>query len=811
MTNVIFDLVDVVGEVRPGDTVRIWPPRVTRNPGGQTVVTRPETVNVGAGPATRDISPGPLWVQIQAGGYTDTEPKLVRVPEVGEFPDDVTIANLLARVEHYDPVLESWAYENARRAEQAALEAIAARDRSESGAELSKDAAAVSVAAALGFEGHSPEQVIDAAARAEEVRAEVVPLADQVRTDATSTAANRKHVDGQVEAIDTAFTESVPPYLQPAALTRDRLLGSPHVDARVEGLWGVTTSKEDVAPILNAAANRARAERRPLYIPAPKSYIAGGDGTSAYSIFQTVDLRFLDVYCEANIIVRHADSPGIIVGDDANLRNGRTIRLGNVKHENTGYFDWDWPYPAVRVIGFMNGQFRISNSSLLELSVDGSNRRDRAIAYSSFDLQRVNYLRLQGINGGWINENTFHGGSYNRITVEGDYSHSENTWYKPSMEGSHVLFDFQCGYGNSVQEARTEGGARVRFSKRANRNILTSLYLGNMDVIHETFKVEEDLGEENIVTTVVSQNHTPHTLFCLSPETFLTDTASSLVRVTKGTAAPIPTLPAGKIRLPGNWTPWIDTGLIPLESKTVRGVANVNKSMSPDNRITRFNLTCDQQALRTNVFFYDSQGRLIRSDEVESMRLYAGWAVSGSSGGYYTVNYIYGLPIVVTNPDAKFMRIEVTSGGLPVDRRLVEHVTLTAYAQEGTVPTTVSRMIDAIHRPVFGTAMPTSGLAWPGTTIAGRSGSWRSVARVDTSVKSVMSPTELALGSSSGIAPGDVIGVLMDDGGAHWTTVESVSGATVTISTAPSGTVTVGAAVGTTRWVYIPDVSPAAP
>lgn len=151
MTNVIFNLVDVVGEVRPGDTVRIWPPRVTRNADGQVQVTRPETINVGEGPVTRDISPGPLWVQIQAGGYTDTEPKLVRVPQAGESTDDVTLATLLGRVEHYDPVLESWAYENAGRAEQAALDSIAARDRSEAGAELSEDAAAVSVAAAVGL------------------------------------------------------------------------------------------------------------------------------------------------------------------------------------------------------------------------------------------------------------------------------------------------------------------------------------------------------------------------------------------------------------------------------------------------------------------------------------------------------------------------------------------------------------------------------------------------------------------------------------------------------------------------------------
>ena len=49
-------------------------------------------------------------------------------------------------------------------------------------------------------------------------RDEVVPLAGQVATDASATAAHRAHVDDQVAAIDTAFTESVPPYLQPDAL-----------------------------------------------------------------------------------------------------------------------------------------------------------------------------------------------------------------------------------------------------------------------------------------------------------------------------------------------------------------------------------------------------------------------------------------------------------------------------------------------------------------------------------------------------------------------------------------------------------------
>src|SRR5699024_9305979 len=43
--------------------------------------------------------------------------------------------------------------------------------------------------------------------------------AQQVAADASATALHREHVDGQVAAIDTAFTDSIPPYLQPDSPT----------------------------------------------------------------------------------------------------------------------------------------------------------------------------------------------------------------------------------------------------------------------------------------------------------------------------------------------------------------------------------------------------------------------------------------------------------------------------------------------------------------------------------------------------------------------------------------------------------------
>lgn len=265
MTNVIFDIVDVAGEVHPGDTVRIWPPRVTRNTEGQTVATRPETINVGAGPVTRDISPGPMWVQIQADGYTDTDPKLVRIPEAGEFPDTPTLAGLLARVEHYDPVLESWAYENAERAEQAALDAINARDRSEAGAELSKDSAAVAVAASVGMEGFVTSAA-DSAAWADGRAATAVAHSENAVERVTSLEAMaglspQSPTDGQTANLlqqpDTltrsAFDGKLDRAAPPSVLTRGTYTGEAIRDAIVKALMEFPSSGD---------------KNRTVYIPA---------------------------------------------------------------------------------------------------------------------------------------------------------------------------------------------------------------------------------------------------------------------------------------------------------------------------------------------------------------------------------------------------------------------------------------------------------------------------------------------------------------------------------------------------------------
>lgn len=795
MTLLLINLVDFLRETDPDDRVVVWSPVLTEGTDG-FVRPRVTTIPLSDGVGQRELEPGPLMIQIQCRALAETRPRKVNVPD----QESISLLDLYQRhgIDLNPPLIPET---------NQPADAEGGTEPSVDPAHDTAESRRTAVRARLAG-GHREESPGSRARAVTDVRGTRVTAAGS-----DTSISHRKRwvafatviigIIALMVALGTVSTESADPPPPPPALPTgpeaEHFLASPYVDARADGLWNITTSDQDAAPILNAAADRAREAKRPLYIPAPRAEIPTDDGASGFSIFSTVDLRGLDVYSDANIVVRHTDDVGVIVGDSSNLRHGRTIRLASVKHADVGYFDHEWEHPAIRVMGLMGGRLTVNNASLLELYADDSVLDDSSVAYNEIRTQRVNHLRLLGTGDGWINENTFYGGSFNRITVTGPYSHDSNTWHKPSLEGDHVLVDFQTGHHNLIENARSEGGAKVRFSESADRNTVIALYLDNPALLHGGFVVDEDLGMENTVTSVASRQHTPQTLFSLSSETLLTDVASSVARIDGESSGPEPTLPGGKLRLPDNQTPWIDTGLLPLESASMGGADVPNNTMSPPSRVERFSISSDQEALRPEVYLYDANGQPM-SNDTESMLLYAGWEKSSDGVKYDTAAFIAGLPILITNPDARYIRIVVRSGPLPDEKRLVSHVTLTAYVPEGNVPGVVDRMKQAIHRPPFATSRPTKGLAWPGTVVQGPDGAWRSVARVDTAVESSGGPTDITLKDATGMAVGDVIGVLQTDGTTHWTSIKELDGQRISLAEElPAGT-RADAPVGTTRW-----------
>lgn len=187
MTQLLINVVDISGGTHPDDKVRLWAPQ--HRPDGERVVsTSPVDVKLTDGQATVEVLPGPARVQIMTQGVVDSAAKRVTIPD----EPSVTLRAVIEDGLEWEPEVISRVARLAHR-----VETVANTFGSLEGVAMSVQAAEA------------------AAVRAEVDAAAAEAGATQTGLDRTAVAADRTHIDSQVEAINTAFTESVPPYLQP--------------------------------------------------------------------------------------------------------------------------------------------------------------------------------------------------------------------------------------------------------------------------------------------------------------------------------------------------------------------------------------------------------------------------------------------------------------------------------------------------------------------------------------------------------------------------------------------------------------------
>ena len=214
--------------------------------------------------------------------------------------------------------------------------------------------------------------------------------------------------------------------------------------------------------------------------------------------------------------------------------------------------------------------------------------------------------------------------------------------------------------------------------------------------------------------------------------------------------------------------------------------------------LRRFQITSDETWFRAAVFLYDANGNNVTA---------GGMFVDASWGAPTTVNgeAAYMNPadrkfanILITSRTATHARIQVKAGGTVKPFRWVR---MTAFTNGASMPTGVEIVRRQMRRPLYQTTKPTQGVAPLGTVVQGPSAPWRITGRVDTTVPSgAAAGTTLTVASGTGMAAGDVVGVLLADGSTHWTTVASISGTALTLATATPSAVAAGAKVSTVRW-----------
>ena len=298
MTQVVFDVVDLVGEVHPGDTVSVWPPHVTATVDGRVQSTRKIDVLVDEGPVTEDIEPGPMVVQLQCRGIVDTKPRTVTIPDEGT----ITLANLIQSTFTYTPPVVSQVALDAQRAEDAAV-------RAEAGAATVGDAQAVldardDTVAAVATLGDAQtvltarDQAVTAAEDAEQIATTIqseldtrVPplVADAIADDQTVADAAVSALGDAVDGLDLMERTTAEGLIEEALPWRGILPDGTDMNAvRVPGFYSVPYTAS-AATMINWPTRRAGIlkvlsnEGSNLTVQEVTAYVSASTATEQYS------------------------------------------------------------------------------------------------------------------------------------------------------------------------------------------------------------------------------------------------------------------------------------------------------------------------------------------------------------------------------------------------------------------------------------------------------------------------------------------------------------------------------------------------
>jgi polygalacturonase len=544
-------------------------------------------------------------------------------------------------------------------------------------------------------------------------------------------------------------------------------------DVRDSGVVGNGTT--DDAAALQAAATACIASGRELYI-APELDVLVNSQVNMQMVRR--------VRAEGTITVGYTGGPGIIAGYTSAQRVACQLVFGRVRYAGSQ------TNVALRLVGLKSAKVDVGFCDYLQLYADSAVSTQTSIAYSHFYCGRILKLELYGAAGqSWINENYFHGGSFDNIIVDAvTYMHNNNRWLSCSVEGSTSTIQILKGISNEL-EVRAEAYPQVTFGAGTWANTIVGRYMGSASTHEPELTLVSDGGDENRIVSALDRWYATHEILRVDNQTLLFDTAAEYAT----TATPIPGIK--NLRLRTAFGTVLDTGLIPIDSAMT--------AYERAHRLERWQFDSDTTLWRPAVQGYDANGVLIDPTSNPFMYLTGGWTASAT--GYSFGANVQSARIFIYNSAVKYVRFTVTSSSTA--GTAFGWIRLLAWVGRPEATTGVEMARRVIRRPLSQNAIPTQGVCRVGTRIVGSTSAFECVGRVDTTVNSAASSgaTTVTVASATGIGSGDLIGVLMDTGQTHWTTVSGApAGNVVTLAVALTAAAAVGQTVATNRWATVP-------
>jgi hypothetical protein len=517
-----------------------------------------------------------------------------------------------------------------------------------------------------------------------------------------------------------------------------------------------------------------------------------GDGT--IRVTATVNMRGVEVDLSAASIAIDDAAAMLVIGGSSLLAVNPAQEFGSVTRTGGATVT-----PTCRVIGAKGQKIEFATVDYLQLYADTDQAADASIAYSEFRSLSCGLLELNtnpapvGSTTQWINENAFWIRRYTvGILIDGTYGHNHNWFYHGTVEGAARYITINKGNSNVLWGIRAESGPTVTFAAGTwDNNVVLSYAASQRDSVYDTvvLPVVVDAGEANVVQKLGNMVRRRIPIVTIN---------AALCQVYSNTAG-------GTAYERGpNYTSLPNVDVQRYGADTFHRANNRLVFDSPKIPCVpgdAFALQSDAAQFRPNVTFYDANMVQLTDVVINTDVRCSGGSIAGGTTLSTGTNVAFSHVQIVASRVA-FVKFDIVSGtasvGMPFRRLSAHKITSSDGADmEGGC------MAARFAAPCV-SATPTIGFAPVGEKLSNVAGGWFTcTSAVDKSlaVAAIATDGTVTLTAAAGIAAGNIIGIELDTGAWHWTTVNGApAGNVVTLAVAMPSGAAIGKRVTANAW-----------
>lgn len=541
---------------------------------------------------------------------------------------------------------------------------------------------------------------------------------------------------------------------------------------------------------IQAAADAAKLSKKPL-IGAGTYHIKSGDVNFRHLQTDLKDCTFI------------VSKPyKIIGGGHAGTGNNPTQHLGSIRRPVITTVLDDLIDPTLQIIGAKGQNISISYIDYLQFyqSSDPTTfPADASQAYSIFNITSAIKISVDtdprfdggasqdgaGSRNQWFNENTINLGRCYGFYIRGSYPHNHNIINGGAFEGNSVI-RIEHGNKNTFKSLRLEGSnAKVYFGEDSSGNTLERGWFSVPSNFYFLPEVE-DYGILNDVRVIWDKASNKRVLMRLTELDAIYDNVlqDSNVRIYRAASR--------------NYIKGIPLGFAAIASTKICGIKTGEFLMA-----TLKGTAATSYIMRIFVYGIDKKQIMLTAEsDYNVISLFTINAVLGCYERTFTGLNFFGL----RDDRIKYVRVEIvarntrasqTATDMTIFINSLEDMTkMEVLTEEQTTPTKVSL------------TKPTQFVGEVGQVVPGLTEDYKCTYMVYTKTTSatnsdvlVVNVDNLQLPNVGSTAVGDLIGIELDDGSVHWSTVESTAAKAVTISTALPSVSKTGSSVYVSRLV----------